>query len=65
MPGVDGPALLKRLRAVNPGIRFIFMSGYAEDAFRNHLDENERFAFLPKPFSFPQLAAAVKEALSQ
>ncbi len=64
MPEMDGPALLKRLRAQNPDIKFIFISGYAEDAFKGSITENEQFTFLPKPFSLKQLAAAVKETLS-
>jgi two-component system cell cycle sensor histidine kinase/response regulator CckA len=65
MPEMDGPALLKRLRAHKPDIKFIFISGYAEDAFKGAITENEQFAFLPKPFSLKQLAAAVKEALTE
>ena len=41
----------------------IFISGYAEDAFRQHLAENEDFMFLQKPFDLKELAAAVKAAL--
>ncbi|MCL2716673.1 MAG: PAS domain-containing protein, partial [Alphaproteobacteria bacterium] len=33
MPEMDGPALLKAMRQRSPEIRFIFVSGYAEDAF--------------------------------
>ncbi|MEM7620884.1 MAG: response regulator [Pseudomonadota bacterium] len=63
MPEMDGPTLLRELRKVRKDIKIIFISGYAEDAFRKNLDEDEKFAFLPKPFSLKQLAAAVKETL--
>ncbi len=63
MPEMDGPTLLKHLRKTNPQIKIIFVSGYAEDAFRNNLSEGETFTFLPKPFSLKKLAAAVKEVL--
>ncbi len=63
MPEMDGPTLLKHLRKANPQIKIIFISGYAEEAFRNNLDEDETFTFLPKPFSLKKLAAAVKETL--
>jgi two-component system cell cycle sensor histidine kinase/response regulator CckA len=63
MPEMDGPTLLKHLRKANPQIKIIFISGYAEEAFRNNLDEDETFTFLPKPFSLKKLAAAVKEIL--
>lgn len=65
MPEMDGPTLLKELRKKNPDLKIIFVSGYPNEAFKASLDENERFAFLPKPFSLPQLAAKVKEELGR
>jgi two-component system cell cycle sensor histidine kinase/response regulator CckA len=61
MPEMDGPTLLKEMRKVAPDLKIVFMSGYAEDAFRKNLDEQEQFAFLPKPFSLKQLAQTVKD----
>jgi two-component system cell cycle sensor histidine kinase/response regulator CckA len=63
MPEMDGPTLCERLRSQSPDLKVIFISGYAEDAFRQHLAENEEFMFLQKPFDLKQLAAAVKAAL--
>jgi len=63
MPEMDGPALCEELRRERPDLKVIFISGYAEDAFRQHLAENEDFMFLQKPFDLKQLAAAVKAAL--
>ena len=65
MPEMDGPTLLKELRKTNPGLKFIFVSGYPDDAFKKSLDENEAYTFLPKPFTLPQLAAKVKEQLTE
>jgi two-component system cell cycle sensor histidine kinase/response regulator CckA len=65
MPEMDGPSLLKELRKDNPHLKFIFVSGYPDDAFKKSLDENEAYAFLPKPFTLPQLAAKVKEQLGR
>lgn len=62
MPEMDGPTLLKALRARDPNQKVIFISGYAQEAFGKNLAEGEKFAFLPKPFSLKQLVAAVKEA---
>ncbi len=64
MPEMDGPSLLRELRKQRPDLKIIFVSGYAEDAFKKNLPEGELFGFLPKPFSLKQLATAVKEALS-
>ncbi|WP_350334830.1 cell cycle histidine kinase CckA [Coralliovum pocilloporae] len=65
MPEMDGPTLLGELRKQRPDLQVIFVSGYAEDAFRRNLPENETFHFLPKPFSLKQLATKVKEVLSE
>jgi len=63
MPEMDGPTLLNKLRETRPELKVIFISGYAEEAFRKNLEGEESFAFLPKPFSLKQLAAAVKDML--
>ena len=63
MPEMDGPTLMKHLRSERPDVKIIFISGYAEDAFRRNLSENEDFMFLQKPFDLKELAAAVKAAL--
>jgi two-component system cell cycle sensor histidine kinase/response regulator CckA len=64
MPEMDGPTLLKELRARKPEVKIIFVSGYAEDAFEKHLPEGGQFAFLAKPFPLKQLVAAVKETMA-
>ena len=63
MPEMDGPTLLGELRKRQPDIKFIFVSGYAEDAFAKNLPADAQFGFLPKPFSLKQLATVVKEVL--
>ncbi|MEQ1952433.1 cell cycle histidine kinase CckA [Mesorhizobium sp. CN2-181] len=63
MPEMDGPTLLGELRKIDPDIKFIFVSGYAEDAFARNLPAEAKFGFLPKPFSLKQLATVVKEVL--
>jgi two-component system cell cycle sensor histidine kinase/response regulator CckA len=65
MPEMDGPTMLREMRARNPHLRIIFVSGYAEDAFARSLPEGQQFAFLPKPFTLSQLVAAVKETLAK
>jgi two-component system cell cycle sensor histidine kinase/response regulator CckA len=62
MPEMDGPTLLRHLRERNPDIKIVFMSGYAEEAFRKNLGEGENFIFLPKPFTLKKLAETIKAA---
>lgn len=63
MPEMDGPTLLGELRQRNPATRVVFVSGYAEEAFRKNLPEGEEFHFLPKPFTMKQLVETVKAAM--
>ncbi len=65
MPEMDGPTLLGELRKIRPDIKFVFVSGYAEDAFAKNLPADAKFGFLPKPFSLKQLATVVKEMLEE
>ena len=65
MPEMDGPTLMKEMRKIDPGLKFIFVSGYPDDAFKQNLDPEADFTFLPKPYNLAQLAAQVKEKLEE
>ena len=64
MPNMDGPTMVRHVKVLNPGLPVIFMSGYAEEAFRRNDQNSEDIHFLPKPFGLKQLAAKVKEVLA-
>ena len=64
MPNVDGPTLVREVREIHPDMKVIFISGYAEDSFRDKVSEDSDIHFLPKPFSLEQLAGKVKEVLA-
>jgi two-component system, cell cycle sensor histidine kinase and response regulator CckA len=64
MPNMDGPTLVKNVLAKEPDMKVIFVSGYAEDAFRKDLDYDvSAIDFLPKPFSLKEIANKVKEVM--
>lgn len=62
MPLMDGPTLARKVRETRPDMRVIFISGYAEDRFKDELGDMH---FLPKPFSLKQLAAKVKDVIRE
>ncbi len=64
MPNMDGPTLVRALKRLRPDMAVIFMSGYAEEAFRRHDENAAELHFLAKPFGLKQLAAKVKDVLS-
>jgi CheY-like chemotaxis protein len=61
MPGMKGPELATRLRALRPGLRVLLMSGYAADVVTS--DDLKDAALVPKPFSPASLSRAVRTAL--
>ncbi|NDC55820.1 MAG: PAS domain-containing sensor histidine kinase [Alphaproteobacteria bacterium] len=65
MPQMDGPTLFARVRESWPELKVIFISGYAEDKFRDQLKSGEVVHFMGKPFTLKQLAAKVKEVLDE
>ncbi|MDX2122819.1 MAG: response regulator [Gemmatimonadota bacterium] len=63
MPGLSGPRLAEILVAERPGLRCLFMSGYAASALGSrHLQQGER-SFLQKPFTSGQLLQRLRETL--
>jgi len=64
MPNMDGPTMVRHVKQLKPNLAVIFMSGYAEEAFRRNDQNSEDIHFLPKPFGLKQLAAKVKEVLA-
>ena len=64
MPNMSGRELAERLKAVRPGIKVLFMSGYTDDAVVHHGVVEEDAKFIQKPFSPEELAARVREILA-
>ena len=64
MPNMDGPTLVRAAKRLKPDLQVIFMSGYAEEAFRRNEEKAADLHFLPKPFGLKQLAAKVKDVLT-
>jgi len=60
MPGLSGPALYQQAQAAGGPIRFLFISGYSDDAIAG---AGHGATLLPKPFTPAQLVAAVSTAL--
>lgn len=60
MPGISGRELATAARAINPNLRILFTTGYERDD-----PEAPDGEVLRKPYSFAQLATAVRDALSR
>jgi two-component system cell cycle sensor histidine kinase/response regulator CckA len=64
MPHLSGEETLALLRAIDPAVRVVFFSGYAENELAARLDPLHPAAVLHKPFTRQQLAAALQTALA-
>jgi len=63
MPGMMGPELADRIKALRPAIEVVFMSGYSERALLDRQVMESAGAYLAKPFSPKSLAVKVREVL--
>ncbi|WDF71091.1 response regulator [Novosphingobium sp. KACC 22771] len=64
MPVMDGPAMARAIRAIEPDMPVLFMSGYAEEQLRREIDIVNMY-FIPKPFSVSQIAGKVAGVLAK
>ncbi|MDA9918281.1 response regulator [Erythrobacter sp.] len=58
MPGMDGPAMVREIRALLPDMPVLFMSGYAEEQLRKDIDIPDMH-FIAKPFSVSEIGSKV------
>lgn len=63
MPKMSGPELAGILRALRPGIKVLYISGYLEDQLREHGISHLQTNFLPKPFTQEELIHKLDELL--
>ncbi len=68
MPDISGPQMAEQMAQLQPGIRILFMSGYAED----EIVHNDVFgilsadkAFVRKPFSIEEICQVIRAQLDQ
>ena len=62
MPGLDGPAMVRKMRLLAAPVPVLFMSGHAEEQLRRELDVDNA-EFLAKPFSVQQISSKVAQLL--
>ena len=63
MPEMNGRDLERRLSALHPKLKCLFMSGYTANVIAHHGALKAGVHFIQKPFSMGDLAAKVREAL--
>ncbi|MDP6635432.1 MAG: response regulator [Phycisphaerae bacterium] len=63
MPGMSGLELLEGIRAVRPGIKVLYVSGYMPDTLKRHGLESSEVEILMKPFSTGEPSRTVARLL--
>ncbi len=63
MPGMTGPDLARKIAALRPTVKFLYMSGYTEHAALALGILEGKTAFLQKPFTVEALLQKIREVL--
>jgi len=63
MPEMNGNELISQIKAMRPGIKALFVSGYTSDAMVHHGVLDSSVSFLQKPFTADDLAHKVREVI--
>jgi len=63
MPAMSGPALAEACAAERPGLKVLFMSGYADEAVRTA--SVGKHGFLQKPFTLASILRTVRHTLDE
>ena len=63
MPGMDGPSWVRQALERRPGVKVVFVSGYAEEQIENGSIGIPNSVFLAKPFSLTDLTETVQRQL--
>ena len=65
MPGMDGVELARRVTARQPGIRVMFITGFAAVAMQDGRLAQQQARVLTKPFHLRHLVSEIEALLSQ
>jgi two-component system, cell cycle sensor histidine kinase and response regulator CckA len=63
MPRMSGSEMARRLAALKPEVRVVFMSGYSDQAMGDQSVLESGTLFLQKPFTMDALMRTIRRAL--
>ncbi len=64
MPGMSGPMLVERLLALDPELKFLFMSGYDDRQVVQRYVIERGFRLIAKPFTVKSLRAEIEAIIA-
>lgn len=65
MEGMDGLEVLRRVKAMNPAVRVIIITGYASPDTAELAQQQGVFEFLAKPFRLDELKQVIFRAMDE
>ena len=64
MPEMDGYEMYREIKKINPNTKFLFITGYSENALHEYGQEFTNVKFLKKPFNIKELAFEIRKILN-
>jgi len=65
LPGMSGSELAEKMLSSYPGVRIMYISGYADQNLESYGISTSKIMLLQKPFSIKSLAAKLRELLDK
>jgi DNA-binding NtrC family response regulator len=65
MPDMDGPAMIRAIRELDPDVKIIGMSGLMNAEQTAELQNLDVTSFLTKPFTAEKLLVAISEVIAK
>ncbi|HEU0046249.1 MAG TPA: response regulator [Nitrososphaera sp.] len=65
LPGMSGSELAEKMLSSYPGVRIMYISGYADQNLESYGISTSKIMLLQKPFSIKSLAAKLREVLDK
>jgi len=62
---MKAPRLVDELLAINPGVKFIFTSGYLDEKATLDFINSKGYRFIPKPYSLNALAEVIEALMAK
>lgn len=65
MPIMDGATMIRKMRAIDPGVKIVAVSGLPEDRHAAEGADVIEISILPKPYTSEDLLDAVRKAIDR